>query len=132
MKNNAAATILRWGLAFVFFYAGVDALLDPSSWMGYLPAFLASSFSPQLLLTGFAAYEIILAVWLFAGRKLRWSAMFAVVTLAAITVLNFSAFLVTFRDVGLAFAALALFELARESERRKEEETETETEEEFI
>jgi uncharacterized membrane protein YphA (DoxX/SURF4 family) len=114
MKRNAAATILRWGLAFVFFYAAVDSLLNPAAWAGYLPSFLTQSFSSGLLLTGFSVYEIVLAIWLFIGRKLRWSAIFAVVTLAAITVFNFSIFTVTFRDVGLAFAALALFELAPE------------------
>ncbi len=113
MKNSAAATILRWGLAFVFFYAGIAALLNPPSWIGYLPGFLARAAFSARLLAGFAVYEIVLAAWLFTGRKAAWSSLFAAVTLAAIVVFSAGGVDITFRDVGLAFAALALFELSR-------------------
>ena len=122
MKDNAAATILRWGVSFVFLYAGIDALLEPALWTGYLPHFLSGAASPVHVLAAFAVYEIALAVWLFTGRKLAWSSMFAVVTFAAVVIFNFGVLVVTFRDIGLAFAALALFELARS--RREEAGTE--------
>jgi uncharacterized membrane protein YphA (DoxX/SURF4 family) len=121
MKGNSAATILRWGLAFVFFYAAVEALLHPDVWVGYMPLFLTNNFSPKLLLSGFSVFELVLAIWLFWGRKLMWSSMIAAITLAVITLLNTDIFLITFRDVGLAMAALALFELAREKNFKEEE-----------
>ncbi len=121
MKNNTAATILRWGLAFVFFYAGVAALRDPDSWIGYLPSFLAGISYAHLLLTAFSVYQLVLAAWLFIGRKLIWSSVLSTATLVAITVFNFNIFIVTFRDVGLVMASLALYELARK--RNSTEET---------
>ena len=120
MKGNAAATILRWGLAFVFFYAAVASLRSPEVWVGFLPGFLVRTGFATLLLVGFSIYELILAVWLFTGRKLLWSSILAAITLAAITVANFSIIDVTFRDIGLAMAALALFELARQGAKREE------------
>lgn len=132
MKKSAAATILRWGLAFVFFYAGVAALRDPAAWAGFLPAFLSSSSAAHLFLTGFSVYEIILALWLFVGRKLSWSSMLAFITLGVITIFNFSLFSITFRDVGLAMAALALFEMARGGKSVAEAEVELAKEEELL
>lgn len=115
MDKYSAVIILRWGLAFTFFYAAIAGLLSPENWIGYMPGFLLSisPFSPRLLLAIFSFYEIILATLLFAGWKIKYASLFAAVTLATITVLNLGVFDVTFRDVGLAFATLALWELVR-------------------
>lgn len=126
MRRSVGVTILQWGLAFVFFYAGVASLLNPTLWGGYLPPLLATAPFARLFLTIFAVYEIVLAIWLFAGRKLRWSAIIAAITFIAIIISDFSIFRVTFRDVGLLMAALALFEFAREKGAKEE------TEEEFL
>jgi hypothetical protein len=120
MRSNSAAIILRWGLAFVFFYAAVASLRHPEVWVGYLPVFLTNVFSANLLLVGFSAVEIILAVWLFWGKKLAWSSMIAALMLAAITIVNLNILDITFRDIGLAMAALALFELSREKNFKEE------------
>ncbi len=119
MYKNPAITILRWGLAFVFFYAAIASLLNPSEWIGYLPGFLTVFLPPRLVLTVFSIYEIILAALLFMGKKLVWISLLSVITLAAIVVFNLGLLEVTFRDVGLAMAALALYELARAENRIK-------------
>lgn len=113
MKGNTAATILRWGLAFVFFYAAISSLRDPDSWIGFIPTFLTGIFPAHLMLTLISIYQLALAVWLFIGKKLIWSSALSTITLIGITVFNFDLFIVTFRDVGLAMASLALFELAK-------------------
>ncbi len=113
MNRHSAITILRWGLAFVFFYAAVASLLNPQDWVGYLPPLLRNIFPSGILLTGFSIYEIILAVLLFSGKKLYWASILSVITLVGITILNLNQLDVTFRDVGLAMAALALVELVR-------------------
>lgn len=98
--------MLRWGLAFVFFYAALEGLLHRVS--------IASV--PPVVLSAFSAYELLLAGWLFWGEKLAWSSMFAAVTLAAFTIFILIATqsaLNIFPAIGLAMAALALFELAR-------------------
>jgi len=121
MRTNAA-TILRWGLAFVFFYAAVQTLRDPQGWIGYLPQFIAASSRATLILACFAVYELLLAVWLFWGKKLVWSSLFALATLALIALVNIQVLDLVFRDIGLAMAALALFELARGKGNGAEEE----------
>ena len=116
MKKNFAATILRWGLAFVFFYAAYSSLRDPASWVGFIPAFLVQYFPAIPLLTVFSVYEFALAAWLFLGKRVAEAALLAAITLIGIVLVNFSGFIITFRDIGLALAALALFELARKGD----------------
>ena len=113
MKTGGAVTILRWGLAFVFFYGAIAALINPSEWAGFIPGYVSTIIPIHIFLTVFSLYELALAALLFSGRKLYWSSLFATITLAAILVVNFNIMDIVFRDVGLLFAALALFEIAR-------------------
>lgn len=124
MGKHSAITVLRWGLAFTFFYAAIASLLNPENWMGYLPAFVAYIIPPRIALTMFSFYEIALATLLFAGRKIKWAALFSAVTLAIITLFNLKGgvFDITFRDVGLVFMALALWELVKKEKPEKDEE----------
>jgi len=113
MGKNSAGTILRWGLAFVFFYAAVSSLLKPEDWPGYFPQFLQNQQFSHLFLVSFAAYEIILAVFLFLGKKLMKISLIAAITFGAIVVLNLGALDTVFLDVGLLMAALALYEIVK-------------------
>ncbi len=113
MNRNSAEIILRWGLAFVFFYAAIAGLIKSDDWAGYFPQFLQNMPFSNLLSAAFSVYEIILAAFLFWGRKLVWVSLLAAITLAAIVVLNLNILDITFRDVGLLMGALALFEMAR-------------------
>jgi uncharacterized membrane protein YagU involved in acid resistance len=113
MKNNGSITILRWGLAFVFFYAAIASVARPERWVIYVPSFIGSIVPAQSFLVAFSLYELILAGFLFSGRKLFWSSLFAVITFTAVIVVDFSLMSLVFTDIGLAFAALALFDFAR-------------------
>ena len=115
LRHHPASTILRWALAFTFFYAAVASLLHPNDWIGYFPEFLKNVIPSAFLLTAFSIYEIVLALWLFGGRRLAWAALLAFVTLAGIAVFNLGILDVVFRDVGLALASLALYTLANEA-----------------
>ncbi len=115
MKNNGSVTILRWGLAFVFFYAAIASVASPERWVIYVPSFISSIMAPQSFLVVFSLYELILAGFLFSGKKMFWTSFFAVITLAAIVIVDFSLITIVFTDIGLAFAALALFDVARNS-----------------
>ncbi|MBU6500841.1 MAG: hypothetical protein KGJ89_01835 [Patescibacteria group bacterium] len=120
--NRTAEIILRWGLAFTFFYAAIAGLLNPNDWIGYLPGFLTATFPAGLVLAVFSVYEIILAVLLFAGRKLRWASLLSALTFAGIVISNIGILEITFRDVGLMMAALALYELVKNNKNTKAEE----------
>lgn len=111
-KNRTASLLLRVGLASVLLYAAVAALVSPVEWAGYLPQFLTSHYAGNGVLYGLAAYELILAVWLLSGRAIRYAAGLAALTFAGIIMTNLPAFsTITFRDVPLVFAALALLAL---------------------
>ena len=103
-----AAWLLRLGLAFSFFYVASASFQNPTSWIGFFPQFLRDLAPAETLLTGFSIYEIILGLWLLAGKKLVYSSWLAAATLFGIVVFNWGAMEIVFRDVSLGLAALAL------------------------
>ncbi|MBM3257186.1 MAG: DoxX family membrane protein [Candidatus Liptonbacteria bacterium] len=115
MIHNSQALLIRWGLAFVFLYAGLASLLRPLDWIGYFPPFLLALIPQGFLLPAFAVIEIVLAVWLFSGRRVKAAGWVAFCLLLGITIFNFGIFDVVFRDVGLALGALALTAAHREA-----------------
>lgn len=100
--------LLRLGLAVVFGYAALSSLIDPREWVGYLPSFLTQLAPTTVLLKVMALYELGLVVWLLSGVAARYAGLACALTLAGIVLFNFDLFAVSFRDVGLLFAALAL------------------------
>lgn len=103
-----AAVSLRIGLAVILMYAAISSFVNPEDWVGYLPDILTSHVSGTLLLKFFSAYELLLAAWLLSGILVRYAALLTAATLAGIVASNFSLFLITFRDIALIFAAVAL------------------------
>lgn len=120
MTKHSAITILRWGLAFIFFYAAISSLLNPENWVGYFPDFLINLLPDKFVFIAFSFYEIVLAAMLFFGKKIAWASLFAAITLVGITIFNLNTLDVVFRDIGLIFMALALHELIREERSLKE------------
>jgi hypothetical protein len=111
--------LMRAGLAFVFLYPAVNALSNPDSWIGYFPRVLRDAGIPEeVLLHGFGAIEVVLALWLLSGWKIFWPALLAAVSLGVIVVVNPNQFEVLFRDVGLAALALGLAVHAWHTENR--------------
>ena len=109
MKGSAASWLLRIGVAFAFLYPPIDALSDPDSWIGYFPAFITSvPLDPMLVLHGFGILEVILALWILSGWRIRIPAITGAVLLLAIVAFNGAQFPILFRDVSIALAALAL------------------------
>jgi uncharacterized membrane protein YphA (DoxX/SURF4 family) len=119
MQRRFAITVLRWGLAFVFFYAALSGVTNSEQWAGYIPRFVAGYFPLEGILSVFGIYEVILALWLFFGKKLPWAAMVAFITLSVIVILTVDRLDLTFPSIGLALAALALFDLSRRPKEEK-------------
>ena len=107
-KNEIASLLLRIGLASVLLYASISSLITPSDWIGYLPHFLTSRFSGHILLGFFSVYEISLAIWLLSGYFIKYAAALAALTFSGIVLSNLSLLPLTFRDITMIFAALAL------------------------
>lgn len=110
MKNYLTSHILlRAGLGFVFLYAGIASFLQPDIWISFVPAWvedLAIARDTALYLHAMA--DIALGVLFLLGKWQKWVGLIGFVTLFLIVFVNGTELLlVTFRDVGLAFAALA-------------------------
>ena len=110
-----ASLLLRVGLAAAFLYAAVASLRAPLEWIGFLPSIVTRLMSPTIAIRIIAVYELALAAWLISGRYVRYAALVAAVTLSGILLGNLNELIVTFRDVGLFFASLALFFLANDA-----------------
>jgi len=107
-KQAPTALLLRAGLAIIFLYAAVSSFVNPNDWVGYLPGMLTDRISADGLLKVFSMYELLLAAWLLSGVYVRYAALLCAATLAGIVISNFELFAITFRDIALIFAALAL------------------------
>lgn len=108
-KNNLPSVLLRVGLAVVFLYAAGASFISPNDWIGYLPQFARDFVSDKLLLTIFSVYELILVVWLLSGKYVKLAALLSAATLTGIVIFNYGILAITFRDIGLIFAAAALY-----------------------
>lgn len=115
--SQAAAMVLRLGLAFIFGYAGLSSFVNPVEWAGYLPSFASAVISATIIVQIMGLAEVALAAWLVSGVYLFYSAIASTVLLASITAVNLNLLIITFRDVGLVAAALALALLARSQSR---------------
>ncbi|HEY4519674.1 MAG TPA: hypothetical protein VJH33_01410 [Candidatus Paceibacterota bacterium] len=101
--------LLRGGLAFSFLYPPIAALIDPMSWVGYLPYFVRGIAPDEVLLHAFGVVEIVLALWLLSGVRVYIPAFLMAIILIAIVFLNPGNFAVLFRDLSIAAMALAVF-----------------------
>ncbi len=106
--QKAADMVLRAGVAFTFLYPPIDALFDPMSWFGYFPSYIQHLAPEPVLLHGFGALEVVLALWILSGKKIFWPCLVSVLILLAVIVSDLADFQILFRDVSIAAAALAL------------------------
>ncbi len=112
-REKMADLVLRAGLAFAFLYPPLNALADPNAWIGYFPAFMrlaahAGGIPDLVLLHGFGAIEIVIALWILSGWKIFWPASAACLMLLAIVSFGLPDFQILFRDLSIAAIALAL------------------------
>ncbi len=106
--SHLSTLFLRLGLATVFIYAAIASTLNPNDWVGYLPGVLTAVLPAETLLMLFSVVELALAVWLLSGVYVRYAAVVSFLMLGGIVVSNFALLDISFRDLGLMFAALAL------------------------
>ena len=101
--------LLRIGLAFSFLYAGLSALIEPTSWIGYFPQFVRHLITSQtLLMGGFSFVQLVIGGWILSGKNIFIPSVVATIMLLAIIVFNVSQMQIIFRDISILFMALAL------------------------
>ncbi len=109
LSERTAHLLLRVGVAFAFLYPPFAAIADPVSWISYFPDFVrAIPIDSLLLLHGFGAIEVLLALWVLSGWKIRIPATIMTVMLLGIVVFNWASIDVLFRDISLVTMTLAL------------------------
>lgn len=110
IRSTNTETLLRVGLAFAFIYPAVSSVLNPYSWVGYIPRFVieTTQLQPMLLLHGFGFFELFLAVWILFARNTLYPGVLAALILSLIVIFNFNQMDVIFRDIPLILVALAL------------------------
>ncbi len=113
-QARAGAAVAAVGLAVILLYAAIGSFVDPREWVGYLPGFMTDIVDANVLLNYFAVFELALAAWLLSGVYTRYAALVTAAMLAGIVLANFDLFAITFRDIALIFAALALAALSKE------------------
>jgi hypothetical protein len=116
-QARIAHILLRIGLAGTLAYAAIASFITPTSWIGFVPAFILDFSSPfisnEVLLGIFSGIELFVAVWLVSGFQSFLAGLAAAGLFAGIFFANLGALDLVFRDGGLFFAALALAVLSR-------------------
>lgn len=101
--------MLRIGAALAFLYPPVAAVFDPVSWLGYFPHFIrALPIDSLILLHGFGIIEVVLALWMLSGWRIRTPALLMTAMLLFIVAFNLAQIDTIFRDLSIAALTLAL------------------------
>ncbi len=107
--EQVAHLLLRVGVAFAFLYPPFAAITDPVSWAAYFPPFMRDfPIDSITLLHLFGIIEVILALWILSGWRIRFPATLTALFLVAIVMVNAAQFDVLFRDLSIATMAVAL------------------------
>lgn len=117
-KSKLAIWFLRIGLAFVFIYASIEIYLSPDNFLKYIPRYILDIIPINLFLHSFGIAEVLLAVWLLSGWKGQYPSFLSLVVMVGIVVFNMEYFQVLFRNVAIAFGALALLLLEMKVEEK--------------
>jgi len=103
--------LLRISLAFVFIYAGIRSLINPTDWVGFVPDWVSNfGFTRENALFAHALLDIALGLLFLGNVKVKFFSLIAAILLFVIALApGFGVLDITFRDIGLGIAALALF-----------------------
>ena len=109
--------VLRLSLAIMYFYSGWSLITSPRSWTQFVPLWLKDNLTQiSFPVTAFVqvqgAVELLVAavflLWFLPRRLVKWLAFIGALEMALILIFG-RIDLVTFRDIGLLGAFLALF-----------------------
>lgn len=120
-QKVSPALPLRLGLGTMYLYSGIDIIRHPSAWTWAIPQWfshLVTLFMPiDLYLRIHGVSELVLALiflaWFLPRKLVVIGAAVSTLEIAGILLLApLSQFLITFRDLGVLGASLALFLLS--------------------
>ncbi len=111
MMKQYASTILRIGLAGVFLWFGINQIIDPSAWFGYIPQSIVSltGMTVATLVHYNALFEILAGTMLLLGlftRVVAFILFLHILDISLVVGLNDS---IGIRDLGLSVATFVIF-----------------------
>lgn len=106
---------LRLGLGLMYLYSGYDIFYNPRSWVNFVPTWFSQGISPILPIDTYLRFQgvgefiigLLFLAWFFGKWGLRVAAIIATIEMASI-LLFVGVDLITFRDIGLLGAAIAI------------------------
>ncbi len=108
-RNEIILLLLRIGVAFAFIYPAIAAYFNPLAWIGFFPLFVRDFFPSDTILLGmFGLSEILIGMWLLAGKKIFIPSAIATLYLFGIIVFNWALMDIIFRDIPILLTTLAL------------------------
>jgi len=108
-NKNYATVIIRISLALVLLWFGIDEIVNPENWFGYVPTGLSPilPFSLNTFITLNGIFEIIIGLLLLIGLYTRIIAFIAALNLSFITIaVGYNE--IGVRDFGLTMMAISL------------------------
>lgn len=99
--------MISWGLGATFLWIGLDILIHPESWIGFVPPELPAGLTRDTALQLNGALDTMLGIFLLLRWWQKTTALLAALHLIGILVTN-GIDAVIIRDIGLLGAALAL------------------------
>jgi len=115
-KENLGIYILRFGLSIVFLYFGISQILDQSRWIYLVPDRFFNFYINEVLKSKLVfvngIFDIVVALSLLSGIFLKIFSILGFIHLISITIFSLGFTPSGIRDLGLAFAVLALFFLS--------------------
>ena len=108
IKNkDYSIPIIRISLALVLLWFGIDEIINPENWFGYVPSWLSNVLPLDLFFILNGTLEIVVGFLLLIGLKTRIVAFIAALHLLSITVVvGYND--VGVRDFGLTMMAVSL------------------------
>lgn len=110
-----AEYFLRLGLGMMYLYSGFDLFANPQHWYGFVPRWLSQLLLPAISIDLYLKIQgvgefligLVFVIWVVQGLIVRTAAWLAVVEMALI-IIFIGVDPITFRDIGLLGAAVAL------------------------
>ena len=107
--------MLRLGLGLMYLYSGYDLMVKPMHWYGFVPRWFSQAVGPLISVEGYLRLQglgelvigLLFIAWFLGRSWVRFASVLAVAEMAMI-LLFVGIDPITFRDIGLLGAAVAL------------------------
>jgi len=102
-----APILARYGVGIVFFLFGILQLINPQSWVSWLPEFIVNNFDPVTFIYVNGIFDLVIGAFLLVGFLTRIVALLGILhLLGVIFSLGFND--ISIRDFGLLLVLVSV------------------------